>query len=221
MLIEEVIGPVMVGPSSSHTAGAVYLGRFIYSLAKGVPKSAVVTLYESFAKTGRGHGTDRALVGGMLGYAADDERIRDSFDHAKSQGFDVTFKTSGSMSPHPNYMTAQIVTQDGMPMTVSGCSIGGGKIRITQLDDYKVDIGFDNTLILVEHLDTCGIISAMTGVLAEHGINIGTMSVFRPKKGSKAMLMAETDQKISDAAIEQMKQLPNIYSVFYLTPFAD
>ena len=174
--IFEILGPIMVGPSSSHTAGAVRIGRMARTLLGEPPVKADIGLYGSFAETGRGHGTDRALVAGLLGMKPDDLRIPESFSVAKEQGLSFVFHPAELREAHPNTAVLTVEGASGKKTKVQAASIGGGRIRVDQLDGVAVDFtGIFNTLI-VRHMDVPGELATLTKVLSDGGINIANMS---------------------------------------------
>ena len=210
----DIIGPVMVGPSSSHTSGAAAIAWMARQIFTGAPVHVTFTLYGSFADTYRGHGTDRALIGGMLGYRPDDVRIRTAFEEAREAGLDVEFvvDTEEEM-PHPNTVGIDMTTADGHTLYVRGESIGGGRIRITRMNDIRVDFNGDYSMIIVGHRDEPGMAAFMTGCLAERVINIASMKMFRNAKGKQAFTIIETDDFIPDAIQDELNSRPGITSV--------
>lgn len=198
----DLIGPQMIGPSSSHTAGAARLGGVAYRLANGRIKSAKVTLYGSFADTGRGHGTDKAIVAGLLGLAPDDSRLRNSLELAAEQKQDISVEFSGESMKHPN--TARIIVEgeNGQTIDLLGASIGGGNIEIQEINGMEVSFGCEYPTILIFHLDRPGVISKVTGVLAEAEINIAFMRVFRNSRWQSACMVIETDGEANDEILQ-------------------
>jgi L-serine dehydratase len=207
----DIIGPVMIGPSSSHTAGAARIGRVARTLFGKKPEKAVISLYGSFAKTYKGHGTDVAIVGGLLDFDTFDERIPQSLGLAKDAGIEIEFRIEDTVMDHPN--TVSIHLTDGkQELDLTGISIGGGTIEITELNSFKLKLS-GNPAILVIHNDQFGAISAVTHVLATHRINIGHMEVSRKEKGQMAMMVIEVDQRIDQDVIKELEQLPNITQI--------
>lgn len=202
----DIIGPRMIGPSSSHTAGAVRLGNVACRLVGGDVVRADVTLYGSFAQTGRGHGTDRAIVGGLLGFAPDDDAVRSAVSLSQEQGREISVHFSAQEMNHPN--TARIVAEgrNGQTVEVVGASIGGGSIEIQQLNGMSVSFGCDYPTLLVFHQDRPGTISAVTGLLARYDINIAFMRVFRQSKREDACMVIETDSSIPAELLPQIRQ---------------
>jgi len=197
----EVIGPVMIGPSSSHTAGAVRLGGLARAVLGETPASARVTLHGSFASTGRGHGTDLALVAGLLGHAPDDDRIRTADAEAVAAGLTVTFDSGDLGEVHPNTARIEMTGADGRRVTVQGSSVGGADVIVTAIDDFDVAITGDLPVLIVEHNDQPGVIASVSAILAEHAVNIASMEVSREKRGARALMVIETDQPVDDEAI--------------------
>ncbi|MGG4268244.1 L-serine ammonia-lyase, iron-sulfur-dependent subunit beta [Peribacillus simplex] len=208
----DIIGPVMIGPSSSHTAGAARIGRVARTLFGKLPKKAIISLYGSFAKTYRGHGTDVAVVGGILDFDTDDERIPTSLTIAEEAGMEVTFTIEDTVMDHPNTVKIRLVDED-KEIELVGISIGGGTIEITELNTFKLKLSGENPAILVVHNDVFGIISSVSTVLANHEINIGHMEVSRKEKGQMALMVIEVDQKIKEDIMKEIEGLKNVSQV--------
>ena len=209
----DIIGPVMVGPSSSHTAGACRIGLFTRALAGGQPEQVKVELHGSFARTGVGHGTDRAIAGGLLGFQPDDERLRESLELAERAGLALTFantKLRGEHHPNTARLTA---TRGGEGVVVIGSSLGAGRIGITQVDGYGVDISGAFPVLVFAAPDIPGIIAGVSSALAAQGDNIATMRVSRRKKGGDAIHVYELDAPPSDAALAAIRALPGLRAV--------
>lgn len=195
----DVIGPNMVGPSSSHTAGAVAIALLAKKMAGGWITDVTFTLYGSFAKTYRGHGTDRALVGGILGFQTDDLRIRNAFEIARENGLHFTFIPNEEETPsHPNTVDIQMTLEDGGILTVRGVSLGGGKMKITRLNGIGVDFTGEYCTLIVRQIDEPGVVAHITNCLSEYHVNIAFMRLFREGKGQIAYTIVESDQDISD-----------------------
>ena len=208
----DIIGPVMIGPSSSHTAGAARIGRIARDLFGRQPKWAKIHLYGSFAETYKGHGTDVALVGGLLDYETDDERIKTSFEEAQAAGLTFEFIPEQAHKEHPN--TARIVMgDDESELSVEGISIGGGKIEISEVNGFKLRLTGGMPAIIVVHNDRTGCIANVANCLAMHDVNIGHMEVSRIERGQTALMVIEVDQNIDDRVIEQISYIPNIIKV--------
>lgn len=196
----EIIGPVMIGPSSSHTAGAVRLGLLARAVFGEQPARARITLHGSFASTGHGHGTDLALVAGLLGMAPDDERIRTADRQAREAGMEVTFESGDLGEVHPNTARLELSSADGRTVTAQGSSVGGANVVLTSIDDFDVAITGELPVLVVEHHDQPGVIAAVSAILAEHGVNIASMEVSRERRGARALMVIETDQPVGDEA---------------------
>lgn len=192
----DIIGPVMVGPSSSHTAGACRLGLLARCLVGGTPEHARIELHGSFARTGEGHGTDKAIVGGLMGFRPDDERIRDALGIAEREGLDYRFEktTLGEENEvHPN--TVRITVERGARSTVMvASSLGAGRVLVTEIDGYPVEVtGNYHTIVLVAE-DIPGSVARIATILAEDGINIATLRLTRKARGGDAFMVIEADE---------------------------
>jgi L-serine dehydratase len=207
----DIIGPVMIGPSSSHTAGAARIGRVARTLFEKQPKRAVISLYGSFAKTYKGHGTDMALVAGLLNFDTFDERIPKSLEMAEKSGMEVIFQPEEAVTDHPNTVKINLY-DDSNELEIVGVSIGGGAIEIKEINSFRLKLSGDPA-ILVIHKDRFGIISSVTSILSKHEINIGHMEVSRKEKGETAIMVIEVDEKIEDVVVEGLKQLDNVIRV--------
>lgn len=201
----DLIGPQMIGPSSSHTAGAARIGYVASRMAGGCVKKAVVTLYGSFAETGKGHGTDKAVVAGLLGFAPDDDRLRIAPQLAKEWGRDIRVEFSDEEMKHPNTAGIVFENEDGRTIHMIGASIGGSNIEIQSINGMDVSFGCDYPTLLIFHQDRPGVISSVTGVLAEHEINIAFMKVFRNSRWQNACMVIETDGEVEDCLVEQIR----------------
>lgn len=217
MGVFDIIGPVMIGPSSSHTAGAARLGKMAGTILGEVPVKAVITLYGSFAQTYKGHGTDKALVAGLMGFAADDERIKDALSLAEKSGLEVVFKSSQG-DYHPNTAEFELSGVSGKKARVRGASLGGGSIRITSIDGYEVEFAGEYYTLITIHQDKPGVIANITQILAQQNVNIAFMRVSRKQKGAQALMILETDQPIALRAINAMNELSGIQSALVVQP---
>lgn len=194
----DIIGPRMTGPSSSHTAGAVRLGYITRRIMGAEPSHASFTLYGSFAETGRGHGTDKALIAGLLGCMPDDARIRSAYKLARDSGLSVDFIWSEEPVEHPN--TVRIIAEDvnGKETDVIGRSVGGGNILITKINGLDVEVTGEYPTLIIQHHDMPGVISDVSRVLAQLGVNIANMRVFRRGKGdNEAYMVIESDEPVT------------------------
>lgn len=209
----DIIGPVMVGPSSSHTAGACRLGLIARALVGGTPEVAKVELHGSFARTGTGHGTDRAIAGGLLGYPPDDERLRDSLEAAEAAGMKITFDNAKLRGEHHPNTTKITVSREGRTATMIGSSLGAGRILVTAVDGFPVDItGAYTTLVVVAH-DEPGIVAQVATALSEQSVNLATMRVSRRQKGGDAIHVYELDSPPHDAAVERIRNLRAVKTI--------
>ncbi len=212
----DIIGPVMIGPSSSHTAGAARIGRMARTLFRREPKWATISFYGSFAKTYKGHGTDVAIVGGILDYDTYDERIIHSIDAAKEKGIKLKFQEEDAVTDHPNTARVRLGDDEG-EIELVGISIGGGKIEIIELNGFELKLSGHHPAILVVHDDRFGAIAAVSNILAKHQLNIGHMDVSRKDKGQIALMTIEVDQPIEDAVIDELTSLSNVTQVTRIT----
>lgn len=211
----DVIGPNMVGPSSSHTAGAASIALLTKKMIGEKVKRIKFTLYGSFAQTYKGHGTDRALVGGILGFETDDERIRDSFELAKEAGLDFSFECSSADDDdlHPNTVDMEVEGYSGRVLHVRGESLGGGKVRLTRINGVKVYFTGEFHALIVIQRDYPGVVAGVTSVLSSYGVNIAYLRVFREEKGGLAYTIVESDEEITEKAVEEMKKNPAIEDI--------
>ncbi len=223
--LRDIIGPIMVGPSSSHTAGALAIARMARRLCGTRPKHVTFTLHGSFAHTGTGHGTDKALVAGMLGLSADDLGIRDSFERAQEAGLGVRFvratddggvggRAKGADDvEHPNTVDIEILEEGGDTLDVRGVSIGGGAAVIRRIDGIDVDITGEHTSVVVRQHDERGVLAHIATCLADCGVNIATTRMFRTRKGSAAYTVMETDDAVPEAARAAIERHPAVRDV--------
>lgn len=217
----DILGPIMIGPSSSHTAGAARLGKVARSVANGEIKSVKFLLHGSFGKTYRGHGTDRALVAGILGMEPSDIRLRDSLEIAKKSGLDFEFIEEDLGDVHPNTVKFIMETKKGNHCEVVGSSIGGGSIQISEVNGNNVEFAGDYPTLIISHQDVPGAVSKVTSILYYEGINIAFMKVFRSQKGKDATMVFEADNKITDNVIDQIKEIESISRVIRINPVTE
>ena len=214
MNILDIIGPVMIGPSSSHTAGAVRLGVLARKILGQQPVKAKIKLYGSFAHTYKGHGTDLALIAGLLGWYPDDERIPDAFTEAKKIGLAFSFECIDSDElVHPNTAYFILEAENGHTCEVGGVSLGGGRILINKVDGFPVELTGELSALLTIHDDKAGVVSSVSSILAELGINIASMRVFRRQKGGLAAMVIETDQTVDKKIVPIIGAKSSIKSV--------
>ena len=214
----DIIGPVMVGPSSSHTAGACRLGLLARCLTGGTPQRARIELHGSFARTGEGHGTDKAIVGGLMGFRPDDERLRTALQIAEQEGLDYQFEktTLGDAGVvHPN--TVRMTIERGERATVMvGSSLGAGRVLVTEIDGYPVEVtGNYHTIVLVAE-DVRGSVARIAGVLAEEGLNIATLRLTRKERGGDAFMVIEIDEPPGERVRDAIRALPWVRWAFRL-----
>jgi len=215
--IFDVIGPNMIGPSSSHTAGAVSIALLARKLFSGRIVKAEFILYGSFAKTGSGHGTDKALLGGILGFDTNDGRIRDAFAIADERGIQYHFSVGEDESvTHPNTADMDIAGKDGRHLFVRGISLGGGKVKIARLNQIEVDFTGEYSTLIVSQTDKQGVAAHITKCLSDCGVNIAFMRIFREEKGARAYTVVESDEKIPKTVTEGIKENPHIMDVTLL-----
>lgn len=211
--IFDIVGPVMIGPSSSHTAGAVRLGALARAVFGTQPSVARIALHGSFATTGRGHGTDLALVAGLLGMRPDDTRIPNALDVAREAHLEVEFAEDDLGEVHPN--TAQFDLEDplGRTMLIRGSSLGGGAVVITAIDGFEVEATGELPLLTVEHTDQPGVIAAVTSILASAGTNIAEMRVSRERRGARALMLIEADIAVDPDTCDRVARVPGVTNV--------
>lgn len=210
MNVFDVIGPVMVGPSSSHTAGAVRIGAIAREILGDSPSRAVITFYGSFARTGRGHGTDRAIVGGLLGMPTDSSDIKRSLDKAADDGLTVEFRLSGKKCGHPNAALIEADGKSGGHISILGYSVGGGNVLIKRLNGINVEFTGQYNTLIVPHSDQPGTIAAVTDIFAREGINIAFMRVYRSGQRGKSIMIIETDQPLNAQLAREISALPSV-----------
>ena len=219
MDIFEIIGPIMVGPSSSHTAGAVRIGLVARKLLARPPIRAELLLHGSFAATGRGHGTDRALVAGLLGFEPDDTRIPDSFVYAKEAGLDFRFDTVELRDAHPNSVLLRLWAEpDGKPMEVVGASIGGGRIEIREFNGIKLRFSAEAPTLIVKNRDNPGSVADVSYLISRRNINIATFQVNRSSRGGEAVMVIECDTPIRQELITAIRSMPDIVDAVGINP---
>lgn len=209
----DIIGPVMIGPSSSHTAGAVRIGKIVSAIFGEEPTEVEFQLFNSFAKTYRGHGTDVALVAGILGMDTDNPDIPNALDIAHERGIKIYWKINkDSNTPHPN-TTKIIVKNQHKTISATGVSIGGGNIQVTELNGFAVNLHMNTPTLIVVHQDVPGMIALVTDALSKFGINIAQMNVTRESAGQKAIMIIEVDTRDCEEALADIRAIPNLYNV--------
>ena len=213
--IFDMMGPVMVGPSSSHTAGAARIGNMGRTLLGEEVARADIGLYGSFAETGFGHGTDRALLAGLLGMKPDDLRIPNAYEEANRAGMAYSFRTVELRDAHPNTALLELTGKSGKKLTLQAASIGGGAIVVNKIDGIDVNFTGDFNPLIVRNQDESGSVAAITSILSQVHINVANMSVNRHRRGGDALMVIETDQHIKPRQVEFLSELPGILSVTY------
>ena len=216
MNIFDIMGPVMVGPSSSHTAGAVRIGLITRHLLGSQPVSAQLLLHGSFAATGKGHGTDRALVAGLLDMAPDDPRIPRSFVLAKEAGMELHISTAVLRGAHPNTVLLRVRDAQGREMEVNASSLGGGRVRVNAIDGMEATFTGDYPTLIIRNEDKPGQVAEVAGLLSEHGVNIAAMQLYRDRRGGLAVMVIESDQPIPEGMADYLRTLPGIVRCTYL-----
>ncbi|MDF2520888.1 MAG: L-serine dehydratase, iron-sulfur-dependent, beta subunit [Clostridia bacterium] len=211
--IMEIMGPVMIGPSSSHTAGAEKLGKAAGSMVGSEFDEALFYLHGSFSATYIGHGTNKALVAGILGMEPDDERLRDSLLIAEEKGIKVEFIEADLGEVHPNTVKIVLKYKGKTLLTIMGSSIGGGNIMINEIDGCSLEISGKYPVVIVKHRDVRGMVSRITGILAQSGVNIATLKVSRESKGEIATTIIETDNESPENTAAEILKIENVISV--------
>ena len=212
----DIIGPVMIGPSSSHTAGAARIGRITRMLLGSEPKHAKIGLWGSFQKTYKGHGTDKALLGGLMGMDVDDLHLRESLELARVAGLTYSFDNANLRGAHPNTVVLDVTGEDGREISVQAASIGGGEILIQSIDGMEAAFsGHENTLVIPHH-DTPGMIAGITGEIAASHVNIAAMRVFRQSMGGEALVALELDSPADQELLSRLRGLQGVYHVAYI-----
>lgn len=211
-----MIGPVMIGPSSSHTAGVVRIGRVARKLLGGKPEQADITFYNSFARTYEGHGSDRAIIAGLLDFKTDDKRIKEALELAPKEGVSYSFKSVGNASTlHPNTIRLQLKKGD-KAVEVLGESKGGGMINIAEVNGFKADFSANLHTLIITARDVKGSIAFISDVLAHDDCNIATMSVSRKGRNDVACLVIEMDSGLKPITLEYLRSLDWINDVTYI-----
>lgn len=210
----DIISPVMIGPSSSHTAGAVRLGLLAKNIYKNTPKKVVFKLYNSYAHTGKGHGTEKGLLAGVLGLSVDDRRIKNIFESDIAKEIEYSFEYYDNFKYHPN--AVEMIFDGENKMFIAGESVGAGEVAIRKIDDFNVKLtGKYNTLILV-YKDMPGMISQVTSILQSKNINIASLICDRNAKGKEASMIISIDGNIDSSVVETVEEIPEVYFVSYV-----
>jgi L-serine dehydratase len=212
----DMIGPVMIGPSSSHTAGVVRIGRVAYKIIGAMPQKAVITFYNSFARTYEGHGSNRAIIGGLMDFKTDDNRIKNALDIAKEKGLEFSFKGVGNASTyHPNTVKVECWLNE-IKYTIIGESRGGGVIRIKEVNGFDSNFTASSHTLIVEAEDMPGSIAFISSVISRDNCNIATMTVSRKGRNDIACQVIEMDSGIKPITLEYLKQLDWVKNAKYI-----
>ncbi len=212
--IFDITGPIIIGPSSSHTAGACRLANAARAILGQEAVRAVIHVYGSFAETLSGHGTDRALVGGLLQIPPDDERLVNAFEIAKKKGLKVRFEVEDEVPANANMVLFELTGADGASMSIRGASIGGGSIMVDQIDSTFLQISLKYNTLIVDHLDKAGAVMGVAQILAGHNINIASMNVYRQGKHGRAYMILETDEEVGREARDMIAALPDMHTIY-------
>ena len=209
--IFDVIGPNMIGPSSSHTAGAVAIALLARKMYAQPIDKVTFTLYGSFAKTYHGHGTDKALLGGILGFSTDDERIRDAFEIATERGLEYKYIIDEeTMTDHPNTADIVLENKSGHTLSIRGESIGGGKMKIVRINNIDVEFTGEYCTLIIQQVDKPGVVAHITQCLSDENVNIAFMRLFREDKGATAFTVVESDEKIPAEILDKIRSNKNV-----------
>ena len=214
----DILGPIMIGPSSSHTAGAARLAKVASSIAGRNIASVKFVLHGSFGKTYRGHGTDKALVAGILGMDPWDDKLKDAIEIAAEKGLKVEFIEGDLGDVHPNTVKFIITKEDNVTAEIVGSSVGGGNILVFEVDGQPVEFTGKYPTIIINHRDTPGMISKVSTLLYDADINIAIMKVYRNSKGLEASMMFETDSIVPKEVQDRIKSLGDIYNIREILP---
>lgn len=212
--IIDIISPVMAGPSSSHTAGAVRLGLLARNVYNAKPDKITFKLYNSYALTGKGHGTDKGLLAGILGFSVDDVRIKNVFKTEKAKNLNYEFEFLQDFNRHPN--AVDFIFEGGLNLTVSGDSIGAGEIILTKINNFSVNLDGKYNTLLVVYEDVPGVISAVTRIIQEDNVNIASLHCDRSGKGKDASMCICLDGELSKRCLHAVSELKNMYIVRYI-----
>ncbi len=217
MDIFDIIGPIMVGPSSSHTAGAVRIGYITRKLLGEDIKKAEILLYGSFLLTGKGHGTDRSIVAGLMLMEPDDIRIPSSLEIAEKNGMEIVFGKADLKDAHPNSVRILLTSVSGKTLDVVACSLGGGRVKINRIDGIEANFCGDYPTLVVRNQDTPGCMAKITSLLSFCGVNIATMQLYRSSRGGEAVAVFECDHEIDQSSIKWLEEQKDIIKVTYLS----
>lgn len=212
----DIISPIMIGPSSSHTAGAVRLGLLARNIYKTTPKKVKFKLYNSYAHTGKGHGTEKGLLSGVLGLSVADRRIKDIFNSDLAKNIDYSFEYSDNFKMHPNAVDMYLYDENDKCMFISGESVGAGEIAIRKIDDFTVKLTGKFNTVLIVHKDMPGMISQVTSLMQYHNINIASLFCDRSAKGQQASMALCIDGDLNTEILKTLEEIPEVYFVSYV-----
>lgn len=218
MNVFDIVGPVMIGPSSSHTAGAARIGRVGQILLGQPVVRAEIELHGSFAKTYRGHGTDRALAAGIMGMEPEDSRLRDSLELAKRQGLEILFSAIELENVHPNTVRLALYGSDGRQVRLQASSVGGGVIQVSMINGMPVSFDGQSATLIVLHQDAPGMIGAVAEELGRNGVNICKFHLAREKKGGDAVMTIEMDLMPDSMVVRRIREMELVSAVTLLEP---
>jgi len=207
----DVISPIMVGPSSSHTAGAVRLGLLARNIYGATPKKVTFKLYNSYALTGKGHGSDKGLLAGVLGLAVDDIRIKNIFDLPDAKEIEYKFEFLEDFNRHPN--AVDFIFEGAQKMTISGDSVGAGSVRIRKINNFAVKLSGDYNSLVVIYKDKMGVLSKVSGLIQNEGVNVASLICDRTAKGEDASMCVNLDSALNYSVIERIKKIDDVYIV--------
>ena len=213
--IFDIMGPIMVGPSSSHTAGAVRIGNMARILLEEEPAKVKVLLHGSFAETAVGHGTDKALIAGLLGMSTDDLDIPNSFKIAREQGMEFSFDEVDLRDAHPNSVKLKLEGVNGKNLSMQACSTGGGRILVQRISGVPLSFTGDYNTLIIQCKDDRGNVAGVTFILSQASVNVANMSFNRSSKGGDAIMVLETDEPIGERTLAQLRLLPGVRQVTY------
>ncbi len=216
MNLFDILGPVMVGPSSSHTAGAARIGYISRKLLQEQPVKAEILLHGSFATTGMGHGTDKALIAGLLGMKPDDIQIPKSFELAGEAGLQFSFSMVSLKDVHPNTAVLRLTGESGKTLEVQAASIGGGRIMVQKLNGLEVNFSGEKNTLIIQNIDGPGRVAKVASTLFEKSVNIATMQLYRAKRGGYSIMVLETDEEVWERSVRQLEELEGVIGVIYM-----
>ena len=214
----DIIGPVMIGPSSSHTAGAVRIGNLAREIVENKIKDVKIYFHGSFKETYKGHGTDKAIIGGLLGLKTDNSKIKESFQLAEEEGFSFEFFPADLDNVHPNTVKLEITDLNDLQTTIVASSIGGGNIIVTELNGTKVKLKGEYYTLITFHNDQPGLIAKISEILQIYNLNIAEMEVLRKQKGSQATAIINLDQKVEEHILKLLRDIPGINNLKLVKP---